>query len=154
LSLFPNPFLSSESPHDQLHRQSIHQRRSSLTEISTRTILASQSATALDSSILPADIVSRFQSITKVNCCEHCKLLFHVPDVEDLVWQDVLGNHHVPVLYRFCSVKCCNALLIKDQQGTEPAEEATAADESIMEATPPAAEIEAPPSAVVVEHQD
>lgn len=117
LSLFPNPFLPL--PSDQCHRKRIQQRRSSLTEISTRQILATNTSEDMikrNHTILPIDIIQRFQSISKVNYCELCKLSFHVPDIEEIIWRTVLGNHHVPTVFRFCSVRCCNKFSIKDQQ--------------------------------------
>ncbi|KAI9475798.1 MAG: hypothetical protein EXX96DRAFT_278387 [Benjaminiella poitrasii] len=108
LSLLPNPF--APLPKDQLHRQRAKPSTvTSLTEISTRFILA-HSSTILHkySSIIPDYLLQRFQSITPAHRCEHCNIPFHSPDVEEFVWRTVLGNHHIPVLYRFCSIVCCN----------------------------------------------
>lgn len=62
--------------------------------------------------ILPIEILQRFQSISRVNYCELCQCLFHLPNVEEIVWQSVLKNSHIPVLYRYCSLQCCNTMKI------------------------------------------
>ncbi|KAI7866789.1 uncharacterized protein EV154DRAFT_153559 [Mucor mucedo] len=111
LSLLPNPFLPL--PEDNSHRKRIQQRRSSLTEIATRSLLTNTQSDSMikeNKCILPTEILHRFQSISRVNYCEQCKLLFHLPDLEEIIWQSVLKNHHIPVLYRFCSVRCCNTM--------------------------------------------
>lgn len=131
LSIFPNPFLQTQQ--DNLHCQHLHTRRTSLVEVTTRAILAASSNNKdiiPKADILPADIVDRFKATSRANCCEHCQVLFHVPDVEELVWRNVLGNHHVPVLYRFCSVACCEAFPIKDSQATTAAAEEAEEEEA------------------------
>lgn len=105
LSLFPNPYLPL--PQDPSHRERIRTSNvTSLTEITTRSILAS--SLEMDPEVIPTNILKRFQTISHIHYCEHCKLLFHTPSVEELVWKTVLGNHHIPVLYRFCSIHCCH----------------------------------------------
>ncbi|GAN09790.1 GDSL lipase/acylhydrolase [Mucor ambiguus] len=108
LSLFPNPYIPF--PNDLSHRQRTKSTAvRSLVELSTRTLLKeSPNLIADNANIIPADIVDRFKSVSHVNNCENCRLLFHSPDVEEIVWRNVLGNHHIPVLYRFCSAVCCD----------------------------------------------
>ncbi|KAI7905852.1 uncharacterized protein BX663DRAFT_497857 [Cokeromyces recurvatus] len=108
LSLLPNPFISL--PENRSHYQQLKPVTvTSLTEIATRFILANSSIKLHKySSIIPDRLLHRFQSISSVHHCEHCNILFHSPDVEELVWRNVAGNHHIPVLYRFCSIVCRN----------------------------------------------
>lgn len=109
LSLLPNPFLAL--PTDKSHYQKIKQTRTTLIEIATRCLLSNTQADLMikdNRCVLPTNLLHRFQSISKVNYCENCKLLFHIPDIEQIIWKSVLGNHHIPVLHRFCSIRCCN----------------------------------------------
>ncbi|KAI9246345.1 hypothetical protein EDC94DRAFT_392440 [Helicostylum pulchrum] len=111
LSLLPNPFLPL--PTDNSHRLVCKQSKPTLVEISTRSLLAQPDDLIKDNQcILPTELLTKFQSIPKTNHCEHCKLLFHIPDIEQVIWRSVLGNHHIPVLYRFCSIQCSHKLVL------------------------------------------
>ncbi|KAI8047794.1 hypothetical protein BDF21DRAFT_433983 [Thamnidium elegans] len=111
LSLLPNPFLPL--PTDKPHRLVCKQSKPTLVEITTRSLLSQPDDLIKDNQcILPTELLTKFQSISKTNHCEHCKLLFHIPDIEEVVWRSVLGNHHIPVLYRFCSIQCSHKLVL------------------------------------------
>lgn len=112
VSLFPNPYIPL--PKDLSHRQRTKfSTIRSLVEISTRTLLKEASNVLTENSkIIPNNIVDRFKSISHINNCENCRILFHSPDIEEIVWRNVLGNHHIPVLYRFCSSICCDTFSI------------------------------------------
>lgn len=99
LSLLPNPFMTTGIS------KRITQR--SLKEISIRAILSTTTTTTKSlSKIIPDSLLDELLSISSVNYCEHCKLLFQQPDIEEIVWREVFGNPHIPVLYRFCSLLC------------------------------------------------
>ncbi|KAL9549554.1 hypothetical protein MBANPS3_005160 [Mucor bainieri] len=130
LSLFPNPYIPL--PNDLSHRQRTRSTPiRTLVEISTRTLLReSPTLVADNTSIIPADIVDRFKSVSHVNSCENCRLLFHSPDVEEIVWRNVLGSHHIPVLYRFCSIICCDTYSVIEKlsntnTGEQPEQDTT-----------------------------
>ncbi|GAA5813915.1 hypothetical protein MFLAVUS_007404 [Mucor flavus] len=111
LSLLPNPFL--RLPTDKSHRLVCKQSKPTLVEITTRSLLSQPDDLIKDNQcILPTELLTKFQSIPKTNHCEHCNLLFHIPDIEQVIWRSVLGNHHIPVLYRFCSIQCSHKFVL------------------------------------------
>jgi hypothetical protein len=73
----------------------------------------------MDTQVIPIDILNRFQTISHIHYCEHCKILYHTPNVEELVWKSILGNHHIPVLYRFCSIHCCGSYFASTSTTTD-----------------------------------
>ncbi|CEP15664.1 hypothetical protein [Parasitella parasitica] len=124
LSLFPNPYIPL--PKDLSHRQRTNYTViRTLVEISTRALLKEPNVFSENSAIIPNDIVDRFNSISHINSCENCRLPFHSPDIEEIVWRNVLGNHHIPVLYRFCSNICCETFSIIEKLSNTNTQEDT-----------------------------
>ncbi|KAI8975247.1 hypothetical protein BDF20DRAFT_943704 [Mycotypha africana] len=125
LLLSPNPFLPVPEPSEDqpsitsttmIRRSRIKASFATLFETSTRVLLneintnnALFATSSPFAQIIPNDILNRIQSVlaTTNHACEHCKKSFLKSDIEEMVWQSILGNSFIPVLYRFCSLNCC-----------------------------------------------
>ncbi|KAI8639771.1 hypothetical protein BD408DRAFT_420879 [Parasitella parasitica] len=124
LSLIPNPYIPL--PKDSSHRLRISYTIRTLVEVSTRTLLKEAPNVLTENcTIIPNNIVDRFNSISHINNCENCRLPFHMPDIEEIVWRNVLCNHHIPVLYRFCSSICCETFSIIEKLANTNTQEDT-----------------------------
>ncbi|KAI9319409.1 hypothetical protein BX666DRAFT_1470735 [Dichotomocladium elegans] len=107
LCISPNPFRRSQSLEGRA--RDVIASIPSLVEITSRQLLAIHTPTSDILRCMPYDLQDRLRSVSPMNICYTCRQRFYIPSAQEMVWREVFGVHNVPILYRFCSRKCCDA---------------------------------------------